>query len=415
MFITAVGLIAVPAIKIYDSYLYANRLQTTAAHLQQAKTALNNFLLKNWRLPCPSSVNVGIETAGFGQNTACTPGLAGTTTKTGVWAGATPVRLGALPVRELGLPDDTAVDGWGNRILYAVTNNYTVKPAPQGMVNGSIRVIDSGNGGTPHDVTAPPGSAVYAVIAPGPDIRGTYSKDGSLLAACDTTVMAGQNCNLSATFDATFVESLNRSYDLTGDPFTSTLAFQAGAGNDPIPAHPAPITVDVNAFNLNDFIATPADWTDSGIFVDPGKKINITVTDMPPGAPDPCISDPACSSAPWTAADLTNYQAKITAGAMGWNNAPNCSYNGGAGPGFYGADGRPCNPVVPLGGVLFNPLGLSPDGTLIAKIGINGAPFVVGANPLPITATDEGEVYYIMNEYQFTNNWGHQQVTTSSN
>jgi prepilin-type N-terminal cleavage/methylation domain-containing protein len=93
------------------------------------KVALQNFLSRNGRLPCPALAGDTPGTATFGLETP-TPG-----TCTGSADLGAPVvaKLGVVPWRTLGLSFDSAVDGWDNQFTYAVTLAAT-NLTPQTMV-----------------------------------------------------------------------------------------------------------------------------------------------------------------------------------------------------------------------------------------------------------------------------------------
>jgi prepilin-type N-terminal cleavage/methylation domain-containing protein len=112
---------------------------TTQARLEAAQQALLGYALLNGRLPCPDTGSAGVAGATTPTITPTTPA---TTNVCAGWSdttGATlnppalpgpPVRVGAswghLPWAELGID---GVDGWGNRLDYAV---YTP------LVDGSV-------------------------------------------------------------------------------------------------------------------------------------------------------------------------------------------------------------------------------------------------------------------------------------
>ncbi len=130
---------------------------------------------KTESFPAPSSASAPLDTPGYGQNVDCVT-VSGIVAGTGTWSGATQVHFGALPTRALGLPDSASVDGWGHRLLYAVTDSYTSLGTPQQyMFSGSIRLEDSNLNSS----TTPPNKAIYTVIALGPDTRGAYTMNGA--------------------------------------------------------------------------------------------------------------------------------------------------------------------------------------------------------------------------------------------
>jgi hypothetical protein len=142
------------------------RDQQTAAALAEAKAALIGFAVGNrldlvgptprvGDLPCPDLVNDGTS------GSSCSNG-GGTT-------------LGRLPWKSMGLPD--LRDGNGERLWYAVTDNFKNNPAI-GTLNsdsrGGITVFDR-SGNRIHDGSNPdpftPSGVIAVIIAPGPVLQ----------------------------------------------------------------------------------------------------------------------------------------------------------------------------------------------------------------------------------------------------
>ncbi len=179
------------------------RDKATSAALAQAKEALIGFAAgvplpgsaRPGDLPCPDANNDGIAETSCGNASGST-GQA--------------LRLGLLPWKTLGLPD--LRDGNGERLWYAVSNNFKSNtrttcsaPGQPGCLNsdsnGTITVRDS-NGNVMFDGTAATG-AVAVVFAAGPAL---VRQDGqgqnracqpcSLLGVCTATPAANTpRCN----------------------------------------------------------------------------------------------------------------------------------------------------------------------------------------------------------------------------
>lgn len=107
-----------------------DKYDLTVKNMERIHKALVVFLGINGRLPCPASPAVSILNSVFGQEltVAGTPQSCNTTFTnvnifTGNVNGATQY-YGMAPVATLGLQDDVAFDGWGNRIGYVVTQAF---------------------------------------------------------------------------------------------------------------------------------------------------------------------------------------------------------------------------------------------------------------------------------------------------
>lgn len=126
-----------------------NFLRQTDNQLELAQKALIGFAQANGRLPCPATAIGNDDIGSAGQEQP-------------VGGGPCNVANGFLPAVTLGLSQvdrsGFALDGWGNRLRYAVTQNPVVAP-PFTTVNGmyatgmtnlvpNLQVLDRVNGNT---------------------------------------------------------------------------------------------------------------------------------------------------------------------------------------------------------------------------------------------------------------------------
>lgn len=182
---------------IMVNYTNQAKLSETKMRLERINIALRQYQKNNGKYPCPASQSAGVNDTTFGYevSTTCTAGaIAGTTRAAG--RGGAMVRVGALPTRSLLLPDEDMFDGWGNRLVYGVTENLaTFGSFVQN--GGAIYMIDS-NGNASQ---LPSGTAHYAVISLGPDGVGAYGLNGIQAIACPAAgFIQAENCNGDATF-----------------------------------------------------------------------------------------------------------------------------------------------------------------------------------------------------------------------
>ena len=136
----------------------------TEITMQAAKKALIGYAQSKGRLPCPSTaVSNGLEA----------PLGGGTCTQV----------VGFLPAATLGIqPTDAqgyALDGWNNRIRYAVTLNDSSAAVVNGTVCGGAATPDFTTAGNMSDV----GLACLA-----PDLRVCHSATGLTAVACSAAV-----------------------------------------------------------------------------------------------------------------------------------------------------------------------------------------------------------------------------------
>jgi hypothetical protein len=94
------------------------------------------------------------------------------------------IRIGGVPVRSLNLPDEFALDAWGNRFSYVVSTNLATpfdSLAAMGYApdRGVINITGFDDGvNPPVSLVNPPGSAHYLIISHGPDGAGARSFEG---------------------------------------------------------------------------------------------------------------------------------------------------------------------------------------------------------------------------------------------
>lgn len=222
LFMVVLGIFASAGITLKQKYDWAQRQEVTATNMALIKTALANYQSKNARLPCPTSLTTGIDTPTFGKEGNCAGALvSGTFQDTG--RGGRAIRYGAVPVRTLGIPDKTMVDGWGHRYVYAVTEYYAgVSPDPY-IDNGAISIVDANN----TDVTKTAGNIIYTVVSPGADSRGAYTLAGVKVESCT----AGNTNCVEAGGDGKLMVSVFRQYNThtstSNMDFTATMAYAA--------------------------------------------------------------------------------------------------------------------------------------------------------------------------------------------
>lgn len=173
------------------------------AQLDEITKALNDYYRVNGRLPCVASLVVPLGHVEFGKEIApngtnChldTSSPAGTyrSNNGGHW-----VRVGALPVRALGLKDRMMADEFGNRYTYAVTEILT---SAANFDTGSAAIILHDGGG--NNVSE---EAAFAVLSHGNDGKGAYRfQSGAEYSSCMGTALDVENCNDDAVFrDARF-------------------------------------------------------------------------------------------------------------------------------------------------------------------------------------------------------------------
>jgi len=187
-------------------------------NLTTVKIALNGYQASFGRLPCVAPRSAGLPNLPLAQeipNCTTDPSTANVQNTarvelppagSGIW-----LRIGALPIHTLGLPEAMGVDGWGNQITYAVTESLTDSASfPAGV--GRIRVVDAAG-------TNLATNASFILLSHGADGKGAFTATGRALGeACNASAGLDQeNCNndtvfrdagLELTSGATFFDDL---------------------------------------------------------------------------------------------------------------------------------------------------------------------------------------------------------------
>lgn len=206
-----VGLLVGPFLAFVNLYLKEKARRITNENMLSLSLALGQYYDKFEHYPCPASLKSAAGEAGFGEEAACvaTPagegenistqssgagcagGVCTATSKTG-----DKIRIGAIPHKALGIPFQSVVDGYGNKITYAVTERYATD-SPQTHL-GAISIIKSDG----QSAVQPAGSAQFILISHGKDGKGSYTASGSPHAEKCTRDNAAdaENCNNDDVF-----------------------------------------------------------------------------------------------------------------------------------------------------------------------------------------------------------------------
>jgi|GEM_PF-1832815 len=212
--ISIAGLLVAGAMASYNLYLINKKNTLTRENIARVEQALGNFVERDFftngtnaappdgiadgrRLPCPAPLTTPPGDAQDGRQAAGACVSAGVTLK---GAGPAQIAIGAIPYRTINLPREATLDGWGHRLVYAVTTRLadgsTAIPNAEDVpatfaAMGAISAVDESGA----SVLTPAGRASYVVFSSGKTGNGAYSSAGTLVQPCDTTVQDGQNCD----------------------------------------------------------------------------------------------------------------------------------------------------------------------------------------------------------------------------
>jgi len=225
--IVIVGSVLSAFINIYQNQTTLEKDQETVEKNQVITSAINDFVMRNGRYPCPAPLNVPRDNIDFGveDGLACTnPAYHGahiaafgiSTAPTlaaprgpvgGPFVNIGSIKIGAIPVRSLNISDDYMFDGYGHRYVYAVTENMATAGVDTNADLGGIDLRDANN----NSVTAPAHQVKYIFFSAGADQRGAWDKEGNIVLPCVDTpnpADAGENCDYQlGPADPTFISS----------------------------------------------------------------------------------------------------------------------------------------------------------------------------------------------------------------
>ncbi len=174
-------------------------IATNKVSMAKIDDAIVKFYNTYGYLPCPAARDSALNSSAFGVSVSCSGAAAGTVD---VGAGANIVKIGAVPVRTIGLSDSDMFDFWGNRISYALVRGLGVDVAGYTATlptTSVISVLDMSGNSSLSNVVAP-NHVAYVLTSHGPNNTGAYNYSGLQAVTCSGGGADVENCNDDATF-----------------------------------------------------------------------------------------------------------------------------------------------------------------------------------------------------------------------
>jgi hypothetical protein len=178
------------------------KYELTRQRMLKVEEAMQAFMAKNLRRPCPADGALAVTASTFGNELIsgnnCTGGALIADGSNNVWAVA-----GTVPTRTLGLPAEFALDGFGRRMMYvvdkraAVTSSTTTancQDLQQANLPGAIEIAEDYTNSQFID------RVMWALISYGKDGHGAFPPGGSAATA---------RTNLSPADEATLYNAFN--------------------------------------------------------------------------------------------------------------------------------------------------------------------------------------------------------------
>ena len=193
-----IGIVVAAAAPLYSAHMKKKAMERTQQNIETISTAIGNFRTLYGRYPCPASLTDQRGSVEYGHEPRAPgrPPCADTTPVLGTCANGVciqqsiaardldpdpavtdrpRVRLGWVPFRELGIPEDAAFDPYGNRLSYAVTERLAVDTT-FAVDQGGIEILNEQNQ-TALGAGAG-GSAHFMLFSHGRNGAGAYTKEG---------------------------------------------------------------------------------------------------------------------------------------------------------------------------------------------------------------------------------------------
>ena len=239
--IIIIGLSFAAAIQSYHLWLKKHAMDTTQSRISKIESAVETFVQDNGYLPCPAP-RVAYNDPGYGVATDCaTAPATGTASDTG--RDGRNVRIGAVPIRTLGLKNEYIQDGWRNNFTYATTEELSVNGTTFSNTLGAIEV--KRKDGDSWFGTGNEGTGLFVVISHGEGGDCNSGMQGS-----DANLGDIENCDDDSTF--LFTPEANTNFAST-EYFDDLVGYSANIEDDQL--------VNVTDCSDKGMIYAPADGT----------------------------------------------------------------------------------------------------------------------------------------------------------
>ncbi len=201
--IAIVALVISTTVTVGVTRIEAQKFRTTDDRMAYLVKAIQAYIDVYGHLPCPADGSLSSTDADFGWGLG-SGGVSGCTASNLLDSGV--VVAGAVPVITLGVDPRASIDGWDNKITYAVDEALT---APAGFqANGSITILNRKSSASPITIET---EAVYTLISHGPNGHGAWLAKGSSRfdsgIADDTDEGENAHIDTPSSFDNEFVQN----------------------------------------------------------------------------------------------------------------------------------------------------------------------------------------------------------------
>jgi type II secretory pathway pseudopilin PulG len=238
-----IGIMAAPMFQAYNIWkIQATRENTQGAQNTSAQ-AIDNYYFTNDFYPCPADPTLGPQDQGYGEPALDAAG------NCALIDPATPtIATGALPFKALKIPPAATLDGYRNKLRYVVTLALTQAgtfQANQGMVKVMFNndcdintaLVDAR---TQQPNPNPTDNYHFLMLSHGPNGRGAFNENGTLVMQCANTGTPGgpggfsaevENCNTNDTYVDHFCENV----DVAGNSYFDDFVYEGYSQDFTVP------------------------------------------------------------------------------------------------------------------------------------------------------------------------------------
>lgn len=210
------GITVAALINLHEIYLEKRRMEITSNNMRFIQNSIQNYVNTHGRLPCAAPIAAGLDTPSFGKALNADCDVLAPAVFNGVPPASqnrqsqavqvlgrdnNPVIIGAVPTRTLNIPDSMMFDGYGHRLVYAVSEHLTKDGIDYNDEEGSI-YIDDING---NSISGSSGFAKYLLLSNNGEPQGSYDKEGNEVLPCPTGNLLSRNCSFE---DANFIDTV---------------------------------------------------------------------------------------------------------------------------------------------------------------------------------------------------------------
>lgn len=171
--LTIVAILLTTILAVGVTQVQVQQIKTTRERLNYVMNTVDEYVRTFGHIPCPADPTLAPGNAAFGVGAGTGDIVGGCTAANLLTDGS--IQAGMVPIRELKLDPEVALDGWGNRLTYVVEESFTDSDGYTAGGGGSIEVHnEEGAGAIPIAE-----DAVVLILSHGDNEHGAWRAQGS--------------------------------------------------------------------------------------------------------------------------------------------------------------------------------------------------------------------------------------------